>query len=138
VRRVLIDTGPLVALCDGDNGLHARALEELDVIHGPVLVGLPALTEAHFLLSAAHLRSRLAGLVAREVLTVGAPKDAGRVHSRALAWLERYGEHRPDFADAYLVAWAESEPDARVWTFDREFAQVWRTLGGKKVALAVR
>ncbi|MDP2269202.1 MAG: hypothetical protein Q8K32_00645 [Archangium sp.] len=48
----------------------------------------------------------------------------------------RYAEHRPDFADGFLVSWAESDASLAVWTFDRQFSTVWKTLGGKKVRLA--
>jgi predicted nucleic acid-binding protein len=139
VRRVLVDTGPLVALCDERDALHPRALEELDRLSGVLLaVGLPALTEAHFLLAAPHLRARLASLFDRDVLRLELPTQADELVTRALSWLKKYAQHEPDFADAYLVAAAEHDPDASVWTFDREFSTVWRTLRGKRVRLSVR
>jgi hypothetical protein len=136
VRRILVDTGPLVALIDTRDRLHARAIEELDQLAGPILIGLPAMTEACFLLDNAQLRRRLSALIEREVVQFASPKNGDLTIRRSMKWLERYAEHRPDFADAFLVCWAESDSAAVVWTFDREFSTVWRTLGGKKVPLA--
>jgi predicted nucleic acid-binding protein len=138
VTRVLVDTGPLVALCDERDALHARALREVDALRGTLSVCLPVLTEAHFLLAAPHLRSRLSGLFGAGVVELDGPRNPSQVLVRAMRWLERYAEHRPDFADAFLVAWADTERRLSVWSFDREFSSVWRTLGGKKLTLAAR
>lgn len=136
MRRVLVDTGPLVALLDARDRLHPRALSELDRLTGPLWLGLPTLTESCFLLGSAHLRRRLSSLLDREVMQLVGPKDNDVTTRRSMKWLDRYAEHSPDFADAFLVCWAESEPSLAVWTFDREFSTIWRTLGGKKVRLA--
>lgn len=137
MRRVLVDTGPLVALVDPKDRLHARATQELDRLKGPLCVGLPVLTEAHFLLGAAHLRRRVTALLEAEVLRLDAPDRPDLVTLRALEWLAHYAEHAPDFTDGFLVAWAERESLA-IWTFDREFSTVWRTLAGKQVRLAAK
>ena len=136
MKRALVDTGPLVALLDANDRLHERALAELDRLTGPLWLGLPALTEASFLLGSAHLRRRLSALLDREVMQLAAPKNGEATTRRSMKWLERYAEHSPDFVDAFLVCWAESDASLAVWTFDREFSAVWRTLGGKKVRLA--
>ncbi len=136
MRRILADTGPLVALCDERDGLHGRARAELDRLAPPLAVAVPVLTEACFLLPAPHLRARLAGLFARDLLRLEAPSAPDRILARTFEWLARYAGHHPDLADAWLVCWAEAEPAARVWTFDREFSSLWRTLKGRKVRLS--
>lgn len=135
MKRLLVDTGPLVALCDPSDRLHGRAVSELDRVKGALWLSLPVLTEACFLLPGAHLRRRAFALIEREVLRLEAPQNGEVVARRALEWLDRYADHSPDFADAFLVAWAENEAGLGVWTFDREFSTVWRTLGGKRVKL---
>ena len=137
MRRVLVDTGPLVALLDTRDRLHGRALSELDRLTGPLWLGLPTLTESCFLLGSTHLRRRLSSLLDREVMQLVGPKDDDATTRRSMKWLDHYAEHSPDFADAFLVCWAESDPSLAVWTFDREFSTIWRTLGGKKVRLAL-
>lgn len=136
MRSILVDTGPLVALCDDADALHARALAELDRLKGPFFVCLPVLTEAHFLLPQGHLRQRLSGLLIAGAFRVGPDEGAEALLKKSLAWLERYQEHEPDFTDAFLVAWAERERQALIWTFDREFSRIWRTSAGKKLRLA--
>ena len=136
MKRILVDKGPLVALCDASDRLHARATAELDRLTGPLFLGLPVLTEACFLLPDSGLRRRVGALLEREVVQLGAPKNGDEVTRRTLKWLARYAEHSPDFADGFLAAWAESDASLAVWTFDREFSSVWRTLSGKRVRLA--
>jgi len=136
MRRVLVDTGPLVALCDPRDGLHARALAEVGALRVPRLVCLPVLTEAFHLLAAGPQRTRLGEAFSRGLFELANPPGGERVAQRAMAWLEAWGEHDPDLADAYLVAWSELDAELRVWTFDRELRGVWRTSKGRRVPLA--
>ncbi len=136
MKRVLVDTGPLVALCDARDRLHSRATAELDRLTGPLFLGLPNLTEACFLLPDPGLRRRMSALLEREVLQLAAPRNGDEMTRRTLKWLARYAEHAPDFADGFLTCWAESDASLSVWTFDREFSTLWRTLSGKKIRLA--
>ena len=114
MKRILVDTGPLVALCDATDRLHVRATTELDRLTGPLLLGVPLLTEACFLLSGAHLRRRVSALLDREVMQLAGPKNGEQTARRTLQWLDRYAEHSPDFADGFLVTWAESDPSLAV------------------------
>lgn len=134
MKRVLVDTGPLVALCDSSDGHHSRARREFDKLKGPLTVAVPVLTEAFFLLPEAHLRGRLVALVEQGLVQVEDPADLGELSRRTFKWLAKYAEHQPDFADGWLVEWAWSA-QASVWTFDREFSTVWRNLKGTRVKL---
>lgn len=86
--------------------------------------------------SGAHLRRRLSALIERDVVQLAAPRSVDSTIRRSMKWLERHADHRPHFADGFLVCWAESDASLAVWTFDREFSTIWRTLSGKKVPLA--
>ena len=55
-----------------------------------------------------------------------------------LAWLDRYAEHEPDYADGELAVLSGRYRRSRVWTYDSEFARVWRRLDGTPIPLAVR
>jgi hypothetical protein len=92
------------------------------------------LGEAFFLLSSAHLRARLVALFDQGLFRVEEPAALDELARRSFRWLERYAEHRPDLADAWLVEWSAAL-NAAVWTFDREFSTVWRTGKGKRVKL---
>jgi len=133
---ILIDTNVLVALVDERDGLRARAARDLARTRGRARFATRAvLAETLFLLSRAHHRERLRFLLARanvrEVEGVGVDVDA------IFDWLEEYGEHEPDFADAELVLLTEHRPGACVWTYDREFWSTWRRKDGRRVPLFV-
>lgn len=134
---ILIDTTPLVALCDPRDALHHRALSDLGrVRREPLAVCESVLTEACFLLPHAIQRQRLARLLAElPVLNIG--DDIGDSWSAVFAWLDKYADHDPDWADGMLVVLTERVEGAKVWTYDAEFWTTWRNTRGKRVPLFI-
>ena len=55
-----------------------------------------------------------------------------------LSWLIQYADSDPDFTDAFLVAVTTIHKRRRIWTYDREFALIWRRPHGSRVPLAVQ
>jgi len=136
---ILIDTTPLVALCDPRDGLHAKALADLDrVAKRAIVLCEPVLTEACFLLSRPVQRARLEQLIVGIGMTPLAIEDEAELRTAVFGWLARYAEHEPDWADGYLAVVSERQKAARVWTYDREFRTTWRRPGGTRIPLAVR
>ena len=136
---ILIDTTPLVALCDPRDGLHATALADLDrVTKRPVVLCEPVLTEACFLLSHPVQRARLERLIVAIGMTPLIVEDEAGLRLEVFAWLARYAEHEPDWADGYLAVVSERQKGARVWTYDREFRTTWRRPKGTRIPLATR
>lgn len=136
---ILLDTTPLVALCDTRDALHKRATIDLDRV-GRARLGVCAsvLTEACFLLENAVKRERLSRLLAAlGVQSLAIDADVA-VWPRAFAWLSRYAEHEPDWADAILVVACSIDRRAKVWTYDAEFKTTWRREDGSKVPLALK
>ena len=134
---IWVDTGPLVALCNERDAQHRRALRELDALpHIERGVCLPVLTEALFLLSTGYLRKRLELLFEEGIFELYPLRESEHRVAECFQWLEDYREHAPDFADAYLIVASSAEAASRVWTFDREFATVWRMPNGRPVRLA--
>ncbi|HEX6277010.1 MAG TPA: PIN domain-containing protein [Polyangiaceae bacterium] len=135
---ILFDTGPLVALCDDRDGLHERALDEVDRLpSAPRIVLSAVLTEACFLLESGLLRRRLSLLLEKLELEALPDEPTPAFRALAFAWLERYAEHEPDYADACLAV-AAGRQAFKVWTFDSEFATTWRRPDGRKIPLAVQ
>jgi predicted nucleic acid-binding protein len=135
---ILLDTAPLVALCDPRDGLNRRALRDLDRLGPtPFVLCVPVLTEACFLLPSRAQRERLRRFLAEFSVAAYRSRDEARLWLEVFTWLERYQEHDPDWADGYLAVVSGSEAAARVWTYDREFRTTWRRLDGTRVPLAV-
>ena len=136
---VLLDTTPLVALCDPRDGLHARALADLDrLAKRPLSLCSPVLAEACFLLGQAAQRARLERLITELGIRPHAPDDEPTLWCDVFRWLARYAEHEPDWADGYLAVVSEREPLAHIWTYDREFRTTWRRPNGTRIPLATR
>jgi uncharacterized protein len=117
-RRVLVDTGPLVALFDRADRHHAACAGVWRSFRDPVDTILPVLTEAFHLLDfSAPARGALFDLAAQGALRIqpmGA-EDLPRVQEL----LVKYADLPMDFADACLVHIAEREDIRTVFTLDR-------------------
>ena len=132
---ILVDSSVLVALCDRSDNLADRAMEQLRSLKQARLhVSLPVLTETWHLLDELRLRKILILWLRGGAALVTYPVEEKKAMGDVWRWLEKYEEHEPDFADAYLVI-ASADKKSSIWTFDREFAQVWRHLDGSRVKL---
>jgi predicted nucleic acid-binding protein len=90
------------------------------------------------LLSHQVQRQRLARLLEElPIRSVRADIDPELIWSDVLIWLQKYSEHEPDWADGYVLALAHAMGDAQIWTYDKEYATIWRTLDGKRPKLFV-
>lgn len=134
----LIDTGPLVALCDPHDRLHELARTHLTLLAGAGLRTCDAvITEAVFHLPHSAQRRRLA-LVLDELDIDVAPTHEAPVLADTFAWLHKYAAHEPDWADACLAVLASRNSRFRVWTYDREFRTIWRKTDGRPIPMAVK
>jgi predicted nucleic acid-binding protein len=135
---ILLDAGPLVALCDPGDSLNATAVRQLQRLgRRPLVAGLPVLTEACALLPYAVQRRRLRRFLSDFGVTPHRVEDEHVLWLEILDWMERYRDHDPDFADGYLAVMSGRETRARVWTFDREFRAIWRRPNGTAIPLAI-
>lgn len=126
MRRVLVDTGPLVAILSRADQYHEACVEELRHLPAPLLSCWPVMTEAVWLLRAYPravqqlLRSIPTGFL--ELLPL-----AG-VEAKAIAdVMEKYRSIRPQLADAALVYLAERERIDMIFTLDRRDFSVYRS-----------
>ena len=132
---ILVDSSVLVALCDRSDPLAGRAMEQLRSLkEGRLRVTLPVLTETWHLLDAPWLRTILVQWLQGRALPIICPVEERKATPDVWRWLEKYEEHEPDFADAYLVI-ASADKKSSIWTFDREFSRVWRHLDGSRLKL---
>jgi len=120
-RRVLVDSGPLVAVLNRRDSHHSWAKRELANLTDPLVTCEAVLSEAFFLLS--RIRNGTSTLI--ELLhdalvfsdsNFSFAKEAGEI----LRHLKRYSAVPMSFADACLVRMCELE-DSIVFTTDRDF-----------------
>jgi predicted nucleic acid-binding protein len=124
--RVLVDTGPLVAVLSPVDQYHETCLKTLSSLKGPLLTCWPVITEAAWLLRDYPLafenllRSTTGGFL--EVLPITG-KDSGQI----VELLKRYASLRPQFADVTLVHLANREDIGTIFTLDRRDFSVYRS-----------
>ena len=135
---ILVDTAPLVALCDPTDGLHATAVRDLHRLRRmSLVVCAPVFTETCFQLAHAAQRQRLRRLMTEFSIRPFTSDQEGELWFDVLDWLARYAEHEPDVADGYLAVVSGVERRFKVWTYDSEFRTTWRRPNGTRIPLAV-
>jgi hypothetical protein len=126
VKRVLIDTGPLVAILSPDQSSHELCLSTLKSLPGPPITCWPVITEAVWLLRGSPPAvSRLLSGVNTGVLQIPAVNSTEA--ERIGLIMEKYASLRPQFADAMLVYLAHRENIDTIFTLDRRDFSVYRT-----------
>jgi predicted nucleic acid-binding protein len=135
---ILVDTGPLVALCDARDPLHATAIAHLPGLARPGFrVCESVLTEACFHLPHRAQRHRLRAVL-QELHFESFPTGTDDFRDAVFDWLLRYAEHQPDWTDGCLAVLCGQQPRLKLWTYDREFRTTWRRPDGRAIPLAVR
>lgn len=128
---ILVDTGPLVALFDPADGTHTHCLAILKTIKEPICTTIPVLTEAFHLLSPGSVGcSRLMQFVEQRGLIVWFI-DGGTL-ARVFDLMGTYADRPMDFADASLVAAAESLRLRKIFTLDRSDFDIYRLKRGHR------
>ena len=128
---ILVDTGPLVALFDPQDGRHNRCRRILKEIREPILTTTPVLTEAFHMLGPASIGSdSLREFVEAGGLAVWFLDRAWLTRSFEL--MELYADHPMDLAGASLVAAAEALGTRKVFTIDRKDFETYRVRRGHR------
>lgn len=135
---ILFDSNVLVALVDPRDALHSRAVRDLKrLVRRPLLVPVPVIAETCYLLTQPHHRARLWDLFQALEMRPCTPKNEAALGEEVFRWLARYAEHDPDWTDGYLVALSSQDGRLKIWTYDHEFRDIWRSLDGARVPIAV-
>jgi predicted nucleic acid-binding protein len=133
MTRILVDTGPLVALIDSSEAHHEWVREQLVALRPPLYTCEAVIAEAVYLLSSAGVAATApVELITRGVLQIDFKLGAEHVAVHAL--LEKYAPHM-DLADACLVRMTELRRDSRVLTLDGDF-RIYRR-NGRQVVPAI-
>jgi uncharacterized protein len=133
-ERVLVDTGPIVAILRKSDSNHAACSEALRSIRRPAPTCWPVVTEAAWILRKDRKAVReLLRFFEEDVLQVL------EIEPHAFAWLssffERFSDQEPQLADASLVYLAERQGIDAVLTLDARDFSIYRTPKGKALRL---
>ncbi len=124
-QRILIDTGPIVAILSEADQLHARCVTELANLRPPLFTCWPVVTEAQWLLRRDSKAVEGLFRAFERGLFALLPLDES-----ALSWLAdflaRYSNLEPDLADACLVCLAEREGIQAIFTLDQRDFSLYR------------
>jgi predicted nucleic acid-binding protein len=133
---ILIDTTPLVALCDDRDADHERARRELrGLSRAKFALVEPVLTEAAFHLPNRAQRARLRDFLHAFDVASLEVADRRALWFHVMDWLSKYSQHEPDWADGYIAVHCSRDRKLRLWTYDREFQTIWRRADGSPIPL---
>ncbi len=119
-RKVLLDTGPLVAFLNKQDLYHEWSIAQLATMSPPLLTCEAGLSESCFLLRHyEHGASNVLNLLKRELLTI--PLRLEDEWSTIEALLDKYRNIPMSLADGCLVRMAEQIADSVVFTLDSDF-----------------
>jgi predicted nucleic acid-binding protein len=132
--RVLVDTGPLVAIHRSADDQHDRCVATLQQIAPPLLTSWLVIAEAAYLLrdSAVAVERLLQGPEIGIFEIIPLTDDDLRPMS---ALVRKYRNLGPQLADISLVHLAGRESLATVFTLDRRDFNVYRATGNKRLRL---
>jgi uncharacterized protein len=129
-NRILVDTGPLVAIFNGDDSCHSLCVDALRGMSAPLYSCWPVITEAAWLLRRSAVTvQRLLG--AADTGFIELLPLAGTEAKEIAAVMKRYEGIRPQLADAALVHLAGREGIRTVFTLDRRDFSVYRSARGQ-------
>jgi hypothetical protein len=133
-ERVLLDTGPLVAILSEADEHHDFCVAQIRKMHGRLVTCWPVITEAAWLLR------RYPVAVERLLASLnGGPYELAELGEGDLAGigtiLARYRDLGAQLADATLVHLANREGIGTVFTLDRRDFSVMRRARGRRLRL---
>lgn len=125
MTRILVDTGPLVAILSSEDEHHAVCVDALRDIQGPLLSCWPVINEAAWLLrnSPRAVQQLLSGIDGSflELLPL-----AGAEAAAIAALIKRYEDIHPQLADVALVYLANREQIETIFALDRRDFSIYR------------
>jgi uncharacterized protein len=125
-HRILIDTGPLIAIFNGEDSYHQTCLAALAEMNQPLYTCWPVITEAAWLLrKSTPAVIRLLASINGDFLEV-LPLAGGEAEAIA-ASMTRYKNIQLQLADAALAYLAERERIETIFTLDRKDFSIYRT-----------
>ncbi len=133
-ERILIDTGPIVAILAPEDFYHQVCIDALNTINAPLYTCWPVVSEAAYLLrySARAVERLLSNLDGTFLELLPLEKTEAKAIA---AVMRRYEDIRPQLADAALVYLAGREGIETVFTLDRRDFSIYRVSRGRALRI---
>jgi hypothetical protein len=132
--RILVDTGPLVAMLRQDDASHELCVDAARLLPYPLLTCWPVITEAAWLLR--HTRDGISRLLEQIESGLVMPLE---LDSAAAPWLrgflDKYRDLGAQLADAALCYLSEREGIETIFTLDRRDFSVYRSRRNRRFRL---
>jgi predicted nucleic acid-binding protein len=130
MKRILVDTGPLVAILSRDDEHHDACVSALREMPAPLLSCWPVITEAAWLLRRSpRAVQQLLNSLERGFLEL---LPLSGTEAKAIAALmKKYESIRPQLTDAALVYLAGREHIETIFTLDRRDFGIYRAARGR-------
>ena len=130
MKKVLIDSGPLIALFDASDKYHQQAIDFIKTNKYPLVTTLASITETlHLLDFNRNAQIDFMGWIHRRAVEIHFIGNEDFHRLKELT--SKYRDLPMDFADACLVFLAEKLSINAIATIDRDFT-VYRIKGRKK------
>jgi len=127
MKRILIDSGPLIALFDRSDKYHAASVEFIKTNHSELITTLASITETlHLLDFNRNAQVDFLGWVNAGAVTIEPITADDLLRIKAL--IIKYSDLAMDVADACLVFLGEKLTISEIATIDRDF-DVYRLKG---------
>ena len=123
--KLILDTGPFVALVDRSEKRHADCVRVLSSWAGLILTTEAVLTETLHLVGPSWRAQKICLEFVNRGAFLVVPSSADSL-KRVTALMEKYRDVPMDFADATLVALAEEAETEQIFTLDRRDFLVYR------------
>jgi|SRR5579864_1167103 len=125
MRRILVDTGPLVAILSREDEYHTACVNALREMPSPLLSCWPVITEAAWLLrnsprAVQQLLRSIDGVFLELMPLAGTEAEA------IAALMKRYEDIHAQFADVALVYLAGREKIDTIFTLDQRDFSIYR------------
>ena len=129
MKKILIDSGPLIALFDSSDKFHHKSIEFIKANKLPLITSIASITDTlHMLDFNRNAQIDFIEWISRDGVEVHNIQN--RDFSRLKELTEKYHDLPMDFADSCLVYLAEQLDINTIATVDRDFS-VYR-INGKK------
>jgi hypothetical protein len=132
--RVLMDTGPWVALIDRSEASHTECVNWFKDFTGKIFSTEAVLTEVMYLLNfSSEAQEAALDFVLEGAIAIVPSNPASLLEAKRL--IKKYDDLPMDFADATLVCLAQDLSVSDIVTLDKKGFGVYRLKGGKSFVI---